>query len=627
MIFRRRIATWLTLVVISLPTAMVYAKERGGVDEAAVENSGRLTLERIFEQREFDTKSYAATWQKQGESLWRWEATESGEGQDLVQIDARTGDRQVVVAATELIPSNEQRPLTVDAFEWSQKQDKLLIFTESKRVWRLKTRGDYWVYDRTSRVLTQLGGDAAPASLMFAKFSPDGNSVAYVRDRELWLESLLDHSIRSLTPSDSADLIHGTFDWVYEEELSARDGFRWSPDGREIAYWQINTSGVPTFTLVNNTDSFYPTIHQFAYPKTGQNNPAGRIFVVSVESGARKWLPIPGDPREHYLCRMEWDGPECVIVQQLNRLQNTNTVYRVDVHGGKVEVVLTETDDAWVDVHDEMKWRTDRKEFTWVSERDGWRHVYLLSADGQRQQLITLGDFDVIELLHVDEVLGHAYFIASPDNPTQAHLYRVNLDGSDIQRVTPAGQTGVHGYQISPSGRLAIHQWSAFNRPPRVELVELPEHKVVRRLETNRPLRKKLNKLERGRHEFFRIDLGDGVELDAWCIYPTHFDARQKYPLLIHVYGEPAGQTVLDRWGGDNFLWHQLLAQQGYFIVSIDNRGTPAPRGRAGARRYTGEWEFWHLRTKLGHFNACYRSGLTWTPAVSGFGDGVEEAP
>ena len=168
---------------------------------------------------------------------------------------------------------------------------------------------------------------------MFAKFSPDGNSVAYVRDREIWLESLLDHSIRSLTPTGSPQLIYGTFDWVYEEELSARDGFRWSPDGQEIAFWQIDTSGVPTFTLVNNTDGFYPSIQQFAYPKTGQRNSAAKVGVVSVGSGQIKWLPIPGDPREHYICRMDWDGPDAVLVQQLNRLQNVNTVFRADRAG------------------------------------------------------------------------------------------------------------------------------------------------------------------------------------------------------------------------------------------------------------------------------------------------------
>jgi dipeptidyl-peptidase-4 len=254
---------------------------------------------------------------------------------------------------------------------------------------------------------------------------------------------------------------------------------------------------------------------------------------------------------------------------------------RVNVRSGQVAEILTETDEAWVDVHDEIKWLNDRKQFTWISERDGWRHVYLVSADGQQLRLITPGDFDVIELLHVDATSETAFFLASPDNATQRYLYQVKLDGSGLRRVTPADQKGTHRYQFAPSAKLAIHEWSTFRRPPRVELVELPDHKVLRPLEKNRKVNKKLRKLDRGRQEFFRLDIGDGVQLDGWCIYPTAFDASRKYPLLVHVYGEPAGQTVLDRWGGNTYLWHQMLAQAGYFVVSFDNHGTPAPRGRA----------------------------------------------
>ncbi len=303
---RRFMKTLSVALILGLLVFGDWRQVRGwdGAKDAPQEN--RLSLKRIFEAREFRAEGYAATWSAAGNILWRWEAAAQGAGRDLVRIDARSGDRQVVVPAADLIPPGADRPLDVEGDEWSKNGDKLLIFTGSQRVWRYKTRGDYWVYDRTSRILQRLGGTAPAGSLMFAKFSPDGNSVAYVHNGEILLESLLDHSIRSLTPTDSTTLIHGTFDWVYEEELSARDGFRWSPDGQAIAFWQIDTSGVPLFTLVNNTDGFYPTVHQFAYPKTGQRNPAAKIGVVDVAGGSIKWLPIPGDPRKT-ICAA-WSG-------------------------------------------------------------------------------------------------------------------------------------------------------------------------------------------------------------------------------------------------------------------------------------------------------------------------------
>jgi dipeptidyl-peptidase-4 len=579
-------ATWFIFLAMTLGVPRVSAQPPGGTaasseDQPAVEDQTRLTVERIFEKREFIAQDYDAIWSHDRDTLWRLEAADPGPGQDLVRIDVESGRDEIVVAAAQLIPPGRQQPLKIESFQWSSQGDKLLFLTGSQRVWRQNTRGDYWVFDRTSRILRRLGGDAPPASLMFAKFAPDSLNVAYVRDRQIWLESLLDHSIKSLTPTTSEHLIHGTFDWVYEEELDIRDGFRWSPDGHAIAFWQLDTSGVRTFTLINNTDQFYPTVHQFAYPKTGQRNSAVRIGVVNVDSGSIKWMQIPGDPREHYLCRMEWDGPEHLWVQQLNRLQNINRLFRVDVKSGLATEVLTESDAAWVDVHDEMKWLAGRNHFTWISERDGWRHAYRISTDGQSQQLFTPGAFDVIELLHVDPAGQHALLLASPENATQCYLYRVNLDGSHLERLTPPRQSGTHRYRVSPSGKFAIHRWSTFERPPRVELIAVDGHRRLRLLETNRQLRRNLRKLDLGRTEFFRLDIGEGIELDAWAIYPTSFDPTRRYPALVYVYGEPGGQTVVDRWGGDAYLWHQMLAQKGYFIVSIDNRGTPAPRGRA----------------------------------------------
>ena len=547
------------------------------------EDPSLLTVARIFASGEFQSQAFSARWLKDGSGYLTLEASQSGSGgRDIVLYDPETGRREVMVTAAHLVPPGASSPLAIDDYWLSDDRSRVLIYTNSKRVWRRKTRGDYWVLDRASRELWKLGGDAKPATLMFAKFSPTGRHVAYVRENNLYVEDLRDRRITALTTSGSDRIINGTFDWVYEEEFALRDGFRWSPDGRSIAYWQIDTCGVPRFSLINNTDALYPRVFSFAYPKAGQRNSACRVGVVGVEGGPTRWIATPGDPRNHYIARMSWPrGLARPVLQQFNRLQNTNRVFLADPATGAVEPLLVERDDAWVDVHDEMRWLDDGRRFTWLSERDGWRHIYLGDRSGQGLRRVTAGGYDVIRLLSVDEKSGWIYFLASPERPTDRYLYRIRIDGTGRQRLTPADQEGTHEYQISPDTRWAIHRWSSFASPPVVELVTLPDHAVKRRLVANERLREKLGKLRPCATEFFRVDIGDGVELDAWCIRPPGFNRNKKYPLLIHVYGEPAGQTVVNRWGGKNYLWHWMLAQRGYVIMSFDNRGTPAPRGRA----------------------------------------------
>jgi dipeptidyl-peptidase-4 len=488
----------------------------------------------------------------------------------------------VLVSSSLLVPPGAHAPLSIDDYALSRDRSRLLIYTNSQKVWRTNARGDYWVLDRASRELHKLGGDAPPASLMHAKFSPDGSNVAYVLRNNLYVEDLRDHRMTKLTNSTSSDEINGTFDWVYEEEFGLRDGYRYSPDGKFIAYWQLDTRNVPVFSLVNNTDALYPKVTAVKYPKVGQRNAACRVGVVLTAGGDSRWIEVPGDPSEHYIAFMEWAGKSGKIsLQQLNRLQNTIQVIVADPRTGAVRTALTEHDPAWVDVQERVHFIHDDREFLWLSERDGWRHVYRAGENGGSITRLTSGDFDVMQLVAVDQPGGLVYFTASPDNATQAYLYCVRFDGSGCRRITPSDQPGSHGYQISHDARWAIHGYSAMNRVPAIELIRLPGHERVRTLVENSALKHKVDALRKAKTEFFRVDIGDGVALDAFCMYPPDFDSGARYPLLVHVYGEPWGQTVLDEWGGGDHLWHWMLAQEGYVIMSFDNRGTPAPRGRA----------------------------------------------
>jgi len=280
---------------------------------------------------------------------------------------------------------------------------------------------------------------------------------------------------------------------------------------------------------------------------------------------------------------MEWTPDSTrVLFQQLNRLQNTNDVIAADPATGTTQVLFTDRDETWVEVMDEFHWVDEGRRFLWLSERDGWKHLYSVGAVDGSVRLLTPGAFDVIGLAGLDEARGYVYFIASPDEPTRRYLYRARLDGAgEVTRVTPADQPGAHAYVLAPGARWAFHTLSRFGQPPVMHLVSLPEHTAVRPLVANAAVRAKLTALTPVRTEFLRIPLPDGTLLDAWCLSPPDFDPAKRYPLLVHVYGEPAASLVVDRWTGDNYLWHAMLAQQGYVVVCIDNRGTPAPRGRA----------------------------------------------
>jgi dipeptidyl-peptidase-4 len=568
----------LTIAVLVLVWNGPAAHSRSTDDE----DPARLTVQRIFASGELEPEYASVRWLAGDVGYTSLDPSAAGAGgQDIIRHDPQTGHNQVLVSAAELVPSGESSPLAIHHYAFSTDRARVLIFTNSKRVWRTNTRGDYWVLDRASHELRKLGGDAPAASLMHAKFSGGGDRVGFVRQNDLYVEDLRSHRITRLTNSTTPDEINGTFDWVYEEEFSLRDGFRFSLDGNSIAYWQLNTQGVPEFPLVNNTDSLYPRINPIKYPKVGEKNAACRVGVVPTAGGETRWLDVPGDPRDHYIAFIEWGTrPGELVLQQLNRRQDTVQLLVGNALNGTVGTLLTEHDKTWIDLQEKLLSAGRDKTF-WLSERDGWRHVYRLEQAGKEPTLITRGDFDVIELLAVDAESSWLYFVASPDNPTERYLYRVRFDGTGRERVTPAGQPGTHQYEISPDARWAIHTYSAFDTVPTTTLISLPAHASVRTLSDNSALKKKIDALKKTPAEFFRVDIGDGIVLDCWCILPADFDATKKYPLLVYVYGEPAGQTVVNRWGGDDHLWHRMLAQNGYTVMSFDNRGTPAPRGRA----------------------------------------------
>lgn len=519
----------------------------------------------------------------------RWTKDGNGfftiEGGAIVKNELPSFTKTVLVSKEMLTPAGASSALTVRDFTFSADDRKLLIYTNTKRVWRQDSKGDYWVLDLDTKKLAQIGKSKPASSLMFAKFSPDGKKVAYVSEYNIYLEELATGKLTALTKGGNRKLINGTFDWAYEEEFGCLDGFRWSPDSKKIAYWQMDASNVKTYLMLNTTDSIYPFNVPVEYPTAGEAPSPYKIGVVDISTTQTKWMNIPTDPvLQSYLPRMEWAGNSNeLIMQHLNRKQNDCNILLCDAATGKSVSVYHETDLAWIDAAESLAdkfWLNNGKEFMWETEKDGWRHLYRISRDGKSQTLITKGNYDVMSVSALDEAGGYVYFYATPDNATQRYLYRTKLDGSsEAERLSPTTQNGTHTYNVSPTGKFAQHAFSNYYTPPSREWVSLPDHKSINGDNVNATIAK--SDKQKSNVEFFKVKTADGVEMDGWMAKPDNFDPSKKYPVVFYVYTEPAGQNAKDQWGaGSNRMYVGNMAKEGYIYITMDNRGTPAPKGR-----------------------------------------------
>lgn len=519
---------------------------------------------------------------------YQWTTNGNGfyqaENGEIVQYSLPGFNRSVIVEKSKLIPKDSSQALQVRNFFFSADGKKLLIYTNSKKVWRRDTRGDYWVLDLAGGKLRQVGKARPASSLMFAKLSPDGTKVAYVSGHNIYLEEVVSGKVKALTTNGTDRMINGTFDWVYEEEFDCRDGFRWSPDSKKIAYWQIDARQIRNFLMINNTDSIYSFNVPVEYPKVGEAPSPCKVGVVDVATAQTKWMAVPGDSRQHYIPRMEWAANATeLVLQQLNRKQNESRIFLCNAAAGTAKSIYSETDKAWIDIKarwsdipEGWEWLHGGKDFLWVSEKDGFRHIYLVSRDGKTEKLITTGKYDIITIQAIDDKSGDVYYMASPDNATQQYLYRVNINTGENVLLSPAIQKGTHGYEVSPNGAYAEHNFSNANTVPVNEWVSLPDHKVIS--ESNRANRP----APKYPVEFFQVTTAEGITMDGWMIKPANFDATKKYPVLFYVYTEPASQTVRDSYGAAGTrLYDGDIAADGYIQISLDGRGTPAPKGAA----------------------------------------------
>lgn len=525
-------------------------------------------------------------WANEGDTYFQLDSNQ------LVRYTLPNHDTETILSSEDLTPSGASEPLKIAHFAFSKDQQKILLFTNTRKVWRLNTKGDYWVFDLKNKSLKKIGNGLRSASLMFAKFSPDGNSVAYVYENNIYYEKLKNGNRKALTTNGSNTLINGTFDWAYEEEFACRDGFRWSSDSKSIAYWQIDASTIKKFFMINNTDSIYSQLVPLEYPKVGEFPSACKVGVVNLSDSKTTWINIPGDPANNYLVRMEFiPNHNELLIQQLNRKQNISKIYVADAVSGLSKKIYEESDEAWVDLFqmgnryaidftNGFIFLNGEKSILWASEKDGWRHLYQVSLEEKPEILITKGDFDVIDVKHVNVKNGYVYYLASPDNATQKYLYRTKLNGTGKNELlSPKVLKGTHDYTFSSAGTYATHTFTNHFTPQTKEFIEVATHKALTKEES---IVANLKKLERKSNiEFFKIQTADNVEMDGWMVKPFDFDPSKKYPVLFYVYSEPAGATVRDAYNVAGSLYAGDMAGDGYIYISLDNRGTPAPKGRA----------------------------------------------
>ncbi|MDN3594148.1 S9 family peptidase [Zunongwangia endophytica] len=550
----------------------------------AQENDSLLTLERIYSSSEFRSDYQRPIfWIEEGDAFVSIEKDKAG-NDELIRYESKNYKSSTYLSAENLKVHGHN--LAIEDFSLSPDASKVLIFTNSSRVWRSNTKGDFWVYDFDTKELKQLGKDFPSSSLMFAKFSEDNQFVAYVQDFNIYKENFKTGAITQLTKDGTGDIINGTFDWVYEEEFGMRDGFMWSPDATKIAFWQLDASEIGTFYMINNTDSVYSEPIPLQYPKAGFNPSSAKVGIVDAETSEVNWIPMPGDPVQHYLPAMQWLNEDLVLIQQMNRKQNELNIFTYQPSTNRLKKVYTETEDTWVDLRypdiSSNQWGNNDqllvdngKSFLRMTENDGWRHIYKVNLESGKQTLLTPGDYDVATYYQTDN--KNLYIVASPDNATQRYLYSVPLNGKEkLTKVTPNQFEGVNTYNVSPNGKYAIHKFTNLNTPISINLVSLPKHKSIKNLVDNQHLKNKLNTLNLPETSFFKVTTENGIEMDARITKPLNFDAEKKYPVLFHVYGEPWGVVATDQWIG---MYEIFMAQQGFVVISMDNRGTPTLKG------------------------------------------------
>jgi len=534
-----------------------------------------ITLEDIWKSGKFFPKTYAdAIPLKDGEHYLKYE--EDG----LIIFSYKTGSKSgTLVEADKLIPEGQKKAISFDDFELNADETKVLFATETESIYRHSTKSNYYVWDIKTNKLTELskGGKQRLAS-----FSPKGDKVGFIRDNNIFIKDLLSgKEIQVTNDGQFNNIINGTADWVYEEEFSFTRAFFWAPDGSKIAYYKFDESKVKEFTLINY-GKLYPEEYKYKYPKAGEDNSVVNIYVYNIATAVSKMMDT-GSEKDQYIPRIKWTtNPNLLSIQRLNRLQNKLEILvcnavtgeNTNLKGEKSNVaVYTEENKYYIDINDNLTF-TANNDFIISSEKDGYQHIYHYNAEGKLINQVTKGNWDVTDFKGYDEKNKTLYYISSEESPLNRTLYSIKLDGKGKKKLSQ--KSGSNSAAFSANYKYFINTFSDANTPHYISINSSNDGKEIKLLENNLLLAEKMIEYGFAKQEFFTFKTSENIELNACMIKPVNFDPSKKYPVLMHVYGGPGSQTVINKWGYYDFVWYQMLAQKGYIIVSVDNRGTGA---------------------------------------------------
>ncbi len=533
----------------------------------------RERLKAIYEGGEFATKSFQATWLPDGSGYIVLETNPDTKQSSLVNYEVISGKRTEMVTSSQLVFPGSNETGTIENFNTSGSGNCMLIQASIQHGESQKRQ--YWMFDLRSRGIQKVVAGRNN------QISPDDQRILFSRQSNLHVYDLQSNLTIPLTEDG-------------EEGTISYSRASWSPDGSMIAFVRSDVSGVRKRSSLIPGDPSFPGVRETRFARVGEKIATLSIGVADREGRQVKWLSIPIPTEGFYIGQLSWTGnSNDLLIEKLSRFRDKREFLIANVHSGEINKIYEEQDPAWVVASYRknvgLEWIDNFASFLVLSEKDGWRHAYVNSRNEGEEQLITPGEFDIIERVAVDQKNGWFYYNASPENGTQKYLYRARLDNvEDPERITPKDQPGTHDYQLSPDAKYAFHTYSSWKTPPITELVRLPDHKVIRVLEDNKSLRNKLQSRKVQPKEFIRLHIGDGIVMDAWIIKPKDFDPTAKYPVFVYVYGEPHAQTVRDAWGHAMTEYHRIIADLGYLVVSIDNRGTPCPKGSAWRRSIAG---------------------------------------
>lgn len=589
----------------------------------------KLTIEQIFAEGGVTGRApETIKWSPDGSKVSFVQRDDAGEHGELWYVDVTTGEKKILASeaklaqlappASHIKDEREKERVTryhVAAYTWSPDSRHLLF----------DAQGQLWYYSLDTGTAVQL--TSSPDASEDPKFSPDGKRLAYVRKHNLYVHPVSgeegEHELTRELKEKSKDkdkdnetdrdkdkddnLLNGEVDWVYAEELGVRSNYFWSPEGKEIIFLQADEARVPTYPITDWLPT-HPRVEQEKYPKAGDPNPTVRLGIESSTGSKVRWIKLTDDD-DNYVPRFGWIREGWAWAEVLNRKQDTLDLYFVDAKSGRSRKVLTESaPGAWVNVNDDFRILKSGDRFLWTSWRDGHTHIYLYSfsasdptaADAKLDHQLESGDYEVIEINGVDDALGTVFFTANKDDPRRAIVFSVKLDGTGMQSVSSkdgnAGtSSGTFAATFAADGKHFVETHSATLTPPRISVCasggacqKIWEGRSIADYDPIMP-----KPME------FKAD--DGTTLYGYLILPRNVDAGQKVPLIVHIYGGPAAQTVQDAWGGTTALFHQILAGEGFAIFSVDNRGTPN-RGKkfsAAIRQQSGVIELKDQLTAL----------------------------